>query len=131
MTTGESVPNQIEDPTRSGWGTAEFSSSIGTVVAQLMAFISTLYLISPSQGLTPTEKIAAVGGLFAFITGSTTASAFFTKSRSNIKVEAIKALAHQSTPLTVAPPDPPAPPAPPAPPPYYPPAPGPWQPPPH
>lgn len=125
------MANQIEDPGRSGWGTAEFSSSIGTVVSQLVALISTLYLISPNQGLSPAEKIAAVGALFAYITGSSTVAAFFTKSRSNIKVEAMRALGNQTAPLTVVPPEPPTPPLPQ---PYWPPYPpqtGPWQTPPH
>ena len=97
------MANQIEDPGRSGWWTAEFGAALISIAANLIAFAVLLGFVPPSDQQSLTDKATAVITLFGVIAGNMTAAWKFIGGRERIKVQAFKTMEATSTPLTIKP----------------------------
>jgi len=100
--------NQIEDPGRNGWKSSEFGTTIATTASQFLMVFAGIYMLRPEMGLSEDLRSNVVNAILAYIGGSTVTNAVSVWRRTGIKMEAYKALAATSTPITIAPPEPPA-----------------------
>jgi hypothetical protein len=97
------MPNQIEDPGRSGWWSTELGATIGVVVHHAVVLGMTLAIIDSSQGVAIEKMVGIVTAMLGEMAAVTAKAWKFTSGREHIKVEAFRAMAAQRVPITITP----------------------------